>query len=694
MLEGIKARVQERMMKKCAAAYETEVVRQQDRYTQWMLGNEDSASDRGGRKRGLSVGRVLYQDCCSGFSLAGLAGCRYVVFSEGNGTVAKWAVDLILDRMEAEPGILVSYGNEDCYEGSGGRKQRGKRVEPWFKPDWSPDTLLSFFYFGAVFVVRTEAFLEVPWMGDGDYRKNLYDFVLKAVEKLGDGGVYHLEAVLFHHFGLPQTKLPWGAEPEFDGVKGLALDRRGIRGGFQTQVFDEESGEQSSVVLLEPQGNPLVSIIIPSKDNAEVLGKCLLSIQENTLYSRYEIIVVDNGSSGGTKIKLEMVKRSCPFRYVYRHMDFNFSLMCNLGAEEAKGTFLLFMNDDIVIPKEAGWGKLDWLGRLVGQAALAHCGAVGVKLLYPGESGQAADAELIQHAGVTNLGVGPAHKLGGMTDRAVYYHGQNRLVYDMIAVTAACLMVERKKYAQVKGFCQELCVAYNDVEFCMKLYEHGYHNVQRNDISLLHYESLSRGDDRADEVKWIRLMAEKDKLYELHPGFAGYDPYYSRALVPDSPEYFCNYRYEYERRDCVMTPMPEEEDPMQWENGCVQPTLEYCGSDSQISNRKNTVYLIEGWVYILGVDNARYARHLVLRDEEGHFFRLSLLERYRKDVAEILPDQLHVELAGFVCRIEGTALKQGNYSMILCMKDKCSRQCLSAQLEGILRVENGAAGEI
>ena len=160
----------------------------------------------------------------------------------------------------------------------------------------------------------------------------------------------------------------------------------------------------------------------------------------------------------------------------------------------------------------------DWLDRMVGQASLRHVGAVGAKLLYP-------NSTLIQHAGVTNTISGPGHKLKGLDDTQSYYYGRNKLVYDMIGVTAACLLIRTKVYRALGGLYEGLRVAYNDVDLCFRLCEKGLCNVQRNDVVLYHHESLSRGDDMQDEGKFKRLMEEKDVLYRRHPRLYAQDPY-------------------------------------------------------------------------------------------------------------------------------------------------------------------------
>ncbi|MCR5211930.1 MAG: hypothetical protein K6C41_05210 [Lachnospiraceae bacterium] len=160
---------------------------------------------------------------------------------------------------------------------------------------------------------------------------------------------------------------------------------------------------------------------------------------------------------------------------------------------------------------------------MMGQALQESSGAVGAKLLYP-------DKKKLQHCGVLNLEIGPSHALIGQSDEVHHYFDRNRVDYDFLAVTGACLMVEKKKYEIAGGFDEELPVAYNDIDLCFKLFEKGYYNVLRTDAVFIHYESLSRGSDESPEKK-ERREHELEKLYEKHPALRGRDPFYNINLI-------------------------------------------------------------------------------------------------------------------------------------------------------------------
>jgi GT2 family glycosyltransferase len=192
--------------------------------------------------------------------------------------------------------------------------------------------------------------------------------------------------------------------------------------------------------------------------------------------------------------------------------------MCNIGAKNAEGDYLLFLNDDIT----ADNGQ--WIEYMLSKAVEKHCGAVGIKLLYP-------DKKTIQHCGVALFPNGPVHLLQGLSDDENYAFGRNRYTYNCIAVTAAAMMVSKQKFTEVGGFDEELSVAYNDVELCLKLYEKGWYNVNIAETYLIHHESATRGNDLLSEQKLRRLDKERELLYNKHfmAENEGYDVFYPQA---------------------------------------------------------------------------------------------------------------------------------------------------------------------
>ncbi len=398
-----------------------------------------------------------------------------------------------------------------------------KRKDPFFKPDWSPDTFMSLMYTCHFSIFRKTLLDELGGLRVGFEGSQDYDLVLRLMEKTDKIG--HVAKILYHwrerkeSTASSMTAKPYIVEST-KKAKEDALERRGLKGHLEW--IDEVAQFR---VVYEPMDNPKVSIIIPSKDNYDVLKQCFVSMKENTAYENYEIILVDNGSDEENKKLYEELCKEYNARYEYRPMDFNFSAMCNIGAELATGEYFLFLNDDIEIRGS------EWLTRLLGQAQVPHTGAVGARLLYPKDN-------LIQHCGVLNLPIGPGHAFHQIDDSINLYWGRNIVDYNFLVVTGACLMVSKQKYDEIGGFEENLPVAYNDVELCFKLAEKGYFNVIRNDVVMIHHESVSRGYDEQSEEKRARQMREMAKLYEMHPKFKnGYDPCYNPNLVKDRGDF-------------------------------------------------------------------------------------------------------------------------------------------------------------
>lgn len=400
-----------------------------------------------------------------------------------------------------------------------------KRKDPAFKPEWSPDALMSLMYTSHFSLFRTDLCRSIGGMRVGMEGCQDYDFVLRLTELTDNIG--HIPQVLYHwRERKGSTALDMSAKQYIDEhqkkMKLDALERRNLA-GYLEKV---ESLAQYRVVYTAV-GTPKISIIILSKDNYEILRQCVDSIASKSTYQNYEIVLVDNGSTEKNRLKYEELSERYKIKYVYHKCDFNFSAMCNLGATNANGEVLLFLNDDIEVV------TLDWLERMVGQAMLPHEGAVGAKLLYP-------NSNLIQHDGIISITEGPAHAFYQMSDDSSYYFGRNKLEYNWSAVTGACFMIKREKFREAKGFREDFPINYNDIELSFHLLKLGYYNTVRNDVVLIHHESLSRGIDKQDERKEQLRKKQAEKLYELYPEYKRVDHFYSPNLVQSRGDFGIN----------------------------------------------------------------------------------------------------------------------------------------------------------
>lgn len=687
MLGKIKKAIQDKLYQGCLEEYQRELRYQTDPYLLWIRENEKNTDDTQ-EESYPALGVVYMENCDKNFSLADV-NKEFIIFASKQGRIAVSAFREIMQYFEAHKDTDILYADEDVWmlttngedTDADTDDEHKHRIFPWTKPMWSPDTLFSFLYFGNIFAIRREAFLNLSWLGDEDYKKNIYDFALKATEQKKRVG--HIEKILFHAYRRGNSRAEIedslmhdtdfiGVGSAYDFIRESAMKRRGLAG---TMAVDGRTG--ISYPVYEIADTPLVSIVIPSKDNEEVLKQCIRSIYAHTDYPNFEIVVVDNGSMARVRIGLENFRKECPFTYLYTPMDFNFSRMCNIGVKEAKGKYILLLNDDMEAIEDS------WLTRMVGQASLKHVGAVGAKLLYP-------DSTKIQHAGISNTISGPGHKLKLMDDTVSYYYGRNRFVYDMIGVTAACLLMRRDYFTAMGGLYEGLAVAYNDVDLCFRLCSKGLYNVQRNDVVLYHHESLSRGDDMQDEKKLKRLMAEKDVLYKRHAKLYRRDPFIGTLMNSGEPEYQCRWLEGYELVNVSSGDSRLEEGKklpkVSAMNQAIMIVVEDCGKERFVKTTK-PYYLIKGWAYVPGADNARYQFKLLFVNKNSKVWELPVQKRYRKDVAAILPDEVNVEMTGFCSWIFEGTLPPDTYELWMTAKDSCSRQRLYRSMEKTLTIE-------
>lgn len=402
--------------------------------------------------------------------------------------------------------------------------ESGDYAQPHFKPDWSPDTMMSTMFTGHVSCVRSSLLQSVGLLRSQFDGCQDWDFVLRVAEHTKK--ISHVPKVLYHWRIIPSSiAADIAAKPYvLDASRRVrmdALDRRGLSGTVEP-VLQVPGYFRVNYHL---RGNPKISIIIPSRDNAALLRCCIESIQSKSTYRNFEIIVLDNGSiEKKTLDYLKNVMTQGQAKVIRHDAPFNFSDLNNIGAGQACGELLMFLNDDTEVLTG------DWLQRMGGYAQLPHIAAVGAKLLYP-------RSMKVQHAGVVNLADGPSHAFHLYQSDTPGYFMRNLLEYNWFAVTGACLMIEAKKFKKMGGFDTRLPIAYNDIELCIRASKHGFYNVVCQAVSLIHHESVSRGLDHENETKRKRLQTERRHLYDLHPDYFQYDPFHNPNLDPSG----CNF---------------------------------------------------------------------------------------------------------------------------------------------------------
>lgn len=575
------------------------------------------------------------------------------------------AYSWIVDHFREHPETQILYGDEDTLDATGRH-----RCNPYFKPDWSPDTWLSSFYLGSVVAFRRELAEKLPtdtWPQNNDgvlrfeenaqVRTLVHQLLMLAggFEK-GCDAIAHLPGMLFHMgYDAAQADVPKEYWPG-DGWNGLS------------QAW------QSDQQVLS------ISVIIPSKDNPQVLKQCLDSLRKcqeemwrldaaldyggKKEFQQLEILVVDNGSSPENKAKIEKITQDV--KYIYEPMPFNFSKMCNRGAQEATGELLLFLNDDITVCADG------WLRAMAVRALRPYVGAVGLKLYYP-------DSTKIQHAGIANLPGGPVHKLQFTQDGQKEDYGYGSLDRNVVAVTGACLMVQRDRFWQVGGFPEDLQVAYNDVELCFRLREEGWHNVVLNHFHAYHHESLSRGSDLTRE-KMQRLSQEKQTLYRRHPEYLDYDPYY--------PEPLCMELGDMHIYETYLDTRTELQSASQYQRlaECPKQEPENLACEVEVfQDAKQGALGLQGYVVVRWDNNACYDRYLLLhRQGEKEAKALLLEEKYSREAEYGMQEQPNVALCGFRVVLLRGILPEGCYKIGFQARSRIGRRRLTMWTEAEL----------
>ena len=561
---------------------------------------------------------------------------EFVALLDCDDLYAENALYEIAKKLNEDHTLDFIYSDEDKLSEDG-----TKRRNPFFKPDWSPDTFMSLMYTCHLAVYRKSLLDEMGGLRVGLEGSQDYDLVLRVMEKTNRIG--HVPKILYHWREREEsTANDISAKPYIiettKKAKLEALERRGVKGHLE-YIKDIVMFR----VVYEVVGNPRVSIIIPSKDNYDILKQCLTSIRKETKYQNYEIIVVDNGSAEETHAKYTQMCKELECKYHYAPMEFNFSKMCNIGAHLADGQFLLFLNDDIRVE------GAEWLERMLGHAQQPQTGAVGCKLIYP-------NTNLIQHVGVVSFMVGPGHAFQRINDDLNCYWGRNKLEYNYSAVTGACLMIDRNKYDQVGGFSEQLPVAYNDIDLCFNLVEAGYYNVVRTDVRLYHYESISRGYDAVSPEKAARQQREMKKLYDRHPEFKGYDPCYNPNLIGNSD----NFSLRLLKVKEIET--PERTQQRLVENGSLQYKVEEFTDEAVVK--------ISGWALNRKTLRAG-ALSVVLTGQDKQQYIVKSERLYRPDVRDAFGKR-RLAFAGFEAAFIKQNLPKQHYEVSLVLDgDAC-----------------------
>lgn len=465
---------------------------------------------------------------------------EYIGFLDHDDTLSENALYEIVNCLNKDKSVDFIYTDEDKLD------QNYMYFDPYFKPDFSPETLECNNYITHFVVVKKDLIDKIGMLDSKYNGAQDFDFVLRATEK--SKKIVHIPKVLYHWrvhrestAFLPDTK-PYA----FEAGK-RAVEAHLNRIGKKANVEESQDVPGAYKINYEIVGNPNVTIIIPNKDNIKLLKRCINSILKLTTYKNYEIFIIENNSIKNTTFKYyKKIAKNNKIKILNYNkntimdlngerkleldnnenskLEFNYSSLINFGVKNSKSDFILQLNNDTLLLTP------NWLEIFIGYAQNKEIGAVGARLYYPDKT--------IQHAGII-LGINgiAGNALVNLPYGKHAYFGIEAITRNVSAVTGACLFCRRNLYEEV-GFMdnKKFKVAFNDVDFCLKLLERGYRNIYNPYIELIHYESKTRGyEDSPEKIK--RFEKETENFRKRWSKLLRNDPYYNPNLSRKTVNY-------------------------------------------------------------------------------------------------------------------------------------------------------------
>ncbi|WP_063548354.1 glycosyltransferase family 2 protein [Burkholderia territorii] len=460
--------------------------------------------------------------CVASNDALALASGEFIALLDHDDRLAEHALFMVALYLHRYPNARMLFSDEDKLTAN------GERIEPYFKGEWDPFLMLGQNAFSHLGVFETALVREVGAFRIGFEGSQDHDLALRCAEHVRRDAIVHIPHVLYHWRSTEQsTAMSVAAKPYVRAAAMRAVQEHLSRTGRDATV--EPLVAHSSMLRVcfkVPNPAPTVSIIIPTRDCPALLARCIDTLCAKTRYPRYEILIVDNGTVDPAALALlARYSRLNGVTVIRDESPFNYSALNNQAAERATGTLLCLLNNDIEITDG------DWLEVLVGYAMQSDVGAVGAALWYPDET--------LQHGGVVLAGKSVAGHMHHRVGRNEFgYFGRAKLAHEVAAVSAACLVVRADRYRQVGGLnADDLKVAYNDVDLCLRLRQAGYRNVYVPYANLCHHESASRGSDVVGE-RAQRLENEAAFMRRVWGAALENDASYNPNLAIDDGRFF------------------------------------------------------------------------------------------------------------------------------------------------------------